>query len=40
VEVGHRSGTEAEILKGLDAGTTVVRHPSNQLSDGMRVRAK
>lgn len=40
VEVGHRSGTEAEILKGLDAGTPVVRHPSNQLADGMRLKAK
>ncbi len=37
VEAGHRSSSEAEILKGLDAGMTVILHPPNDLKDGARV---
>lgn len=40
VTVGHRNQEEAEILDGLGTGETVVRHPSNQLDDGMRVRVQ
>ncbi|MDE2344247.1 MAG: efflux RND transporter periplasmic adaptor subunit [Betaproteobacteria bacterium] len=38
VTVGLRSARDAEILSGLTAGSRVVRHPSNRLSDGVRVR--
>ncbi len=38
VQVGHRNAQEVEVLGGLDAGETVVRHPANQLDDGVRVR--
>ena len=34
VEVGRRSGLQAEILSGLDAGDAVVNHPSDTLTDG------
>jgi HlyD family secretion protein len=38
VEIGHRNALEAEILKGIDAGTEVIRHPSNEIEDGDRVK--
>jgi HlyD family secretion protein len=37
VEVGHRNASEAEILKGIELGTEVILHPSNDLKDGIRV---
>ena len=37
VEVGHRNSSEAEILKGLNAGLKVILHPPNDLKDGARV---
>ncbi len=39
VVVGHRTPFEAEIDSGLVVGDLVVRHPSDQLSDGVRVSA-
>jgi HlyD family secretion protein len=38
VELGHRTGAAAEILKGLTAGEVVVLFPSDQVEDGSRVR--
>ena len=38
VEIGHRNALEAEILKGIDAGAEVIRHPSNEIEDGNRVK--
>jgi HlyD family secretion protein len=40
VQVGHRNQTEAEILSGLADGDEVILHPSNQLTDDVRVRAE
>lgn len=40
VEIGHRNELEVEILKGLTEGEEVVLHPSNQLKDGMKVKAE
>jgi len=40
VQIGHRNQTEVEILAGLRVGERVILHPSNQLSDGVRVRAE
>jgi HlyD family secretion protein len=40
VQIGHRNQTEVEILGGLTAGELVILHPSNQLSDGVRVRSE
>jgi HlyD family secretion protein len=37
VDVGHRNASEAEIIKGLDAGARVILHPANDLKDGTRV---
>jgi len=39
VEIGHRNPLEVEIVKGLDAGETVILHPSDLLDDGVRVEA-
>lgn len=39
VQIGHRGALEVEVVKGLAAGEQVVRHPSNDLADGRRVRA-
>ncbi len=40
VETGLRNPVETEILQGLEAGATVVRHPPNALADGMRIVAR
>ena len=38
VELGHRTPFEVEILRGIDEGMTVIRDPSDRVSDGARVR--
>ena len=40
VELGRRSGFEAEILAGLSAGDRVIVHPSDQVADGVAVYAR
>jgi HlyD family secretion protein len=37
IELAHRGALEVEVVKGLQDGETVVRHPSNELADGRRV---
>lgn len=37
VRAGHDSGTEAQILEGLEPGDLVVRHPTDQVREGVRV---
>ncbi len=37
VEVGRRSGLDAEILSGLDTGDTVVVHPDDRVTESTRV---
>lgn len=37
VKIGQRGRTEAELLEGLTEGTTVIVHPSNELTEGARV---
>jgi HlyD family secretion protein len=37
VEVGQRTPFEAEIKSGLEEGAEVIIHPSNQISEGVRV---
>lgn len=39
VKVGQRNQDEAQILAGLNPGATVIRYPSNQISDGVRIVA-
>lgn len=40
VEVGQRNGLAAEIVTGLEEGETIVLHPGDGLSDGVRVEAR
>ncbi|MBI1396408.1 MAG: HlyD family efflux transporter periplasmic adaptor subunit [Betaproteobacteria bacterium] len=40
VAIGHRNGRDAEVTDGLAPGTVVVRYPTNDLADGVRVRAR
>jgi len=40
IQIGHRNQTEAEILSGINVGESVILHPSNQLGEGVRVRAQ
>lgn len=40
VEVGQRTGLEAQVLEGLREGDRVVTHPPEALEDGGRVRAR
>jgi len=37
VDAGQRNALEVEITKGLEEGTEVILHPSNDLKDGARV---
>jgi HlyD family secretion protein len=39
VEIGRRTGRDAEVAGGLSQGTTVVVHPPDSLADGARVAA-
>ncbi|HEX9611761.1 MAG TPA: efflux RND transporter periplasmic adaptor subunit [Gemmatimonadales bacterium] len=38
VDLGHRNAFEAEIAGGLVEGAVVIRHPSDRVSEGTRVR--
>ncbi|MBI4527034.1 MAG: efflux RND transporter periplasmic adaptor subunit [Deltaproteobacteria bacterium] len=38
VQIGHRGALEAEIVAGLKKGDAVIRHPSNDIADGTRVK--
>ncbi len=40
VTVGRRNDHEAEILSGLEAGERVIIHPGNNVTDGVRVKAR
>lgn len=40
VKIGHRNVQEAEVLEGLTPGETVIRHPANQIEEGVRVEMK
>lgn len=40
IQIGHRNQIEAEILAGISAGEQVILHPSNELREGVRVRAE
>jgi len=37
VKIGQRNAQEAEMLEGLAPGEVVIRHPANQIEDGVRV---
>jgi HlyD family secretion protein len=37
VEVGHLATFDAEIVRGLEVGETVILHPSDRVEDGGRV---
>lgn len=37
VKIGQRNAQDAEVLEGLQAGDVVIRHPSNQVEDGIKV---
>ncbi|MET0051531.1 MAG: HlyD family efflux transporter periplasmic adaptor subunit [Candidatus Thiodiazotropha sp.] len=37
IKIGRRTGLEAEILEGLEAGLRVVIHPSEQIADGVLI---
>jgi len=37
VEIGHRNARSAEVLSGLSRGDKVVLHPSDRISDGVRI---
>lgn len=40
VKIGQRNAQEAEVLDGLALGETVIRHPANQLDEGVRVKSE
>ena len=40
VEVGQRSGLEAEILEGVTAGERIIVYPSDAIRDGVKVAAR
>jgi len=40
VAIGHMNDELAEVLDGLEPGTSVVLHPSDKLADGVPVEAR
>jgi HlyD family secretion protein len=40
IRIGQRGALEAEVLDGLRARERVIRHPSNDIADGRRVKAQ
>ncbi|MBX3246304.1 MAG: HlyD family efflux transporter periplasmic adaptor subunit [Myxococcales bacterium] len=40
VQIGRRNGFEAQILEGLREGEAIIVHPSDQLTEGTRVRVR
>jgi HlyD family secretion protein len=40
VEIGQRAGLRTQVLSGLEAGTQVITHPDDRLSDGARVKPR
>lgn len=40
IEVGHRNLAEAEVTAGVAAGQRVIRYPSNDLSEGSKIRIR
>jgi HlyD family secretion protein len=40
VQVGQRSGLEAEITTGLATGERIIVYPSDAVTDGVKVRAR
>lgn len=40
VKVGHRNGLIAEIMEGLSEKDTVISHPDDRVSDGVRVKPR
>jgi len=40
VEIGQRSGLEAEVLNGLTAGERIVVYPSDAIADGVKIAAR
>ncbi len=40
IEIDHGSGREAEVLDGLTEGTSVILHPGDRISDGVRVLSR
>jgi len=40
VQVGHRTGLQAQVTSGLQAGDSVISHPDDRVRDGVRVIAR
>jgi HlyD family secretion protein len=40
VKISHRNAQEAEVLEGLAPGEIVIRHPANQIDEGIRVKVE
>lgn len=40
VTLGHQNGQEAEVVSGVDAGTTVILHPGDAIVDGVKVEPR
>ena len=40
IELGHRGRLDVELASGLAAGATVIRHPTDRISDGIAVDAR
>ena len=40
VEIGQRSGLEAEVLSGVEAGQRIIVYPSDSIADGIKVQAR
>jgi HlyD family secretion protein len=37
IKIDHGNGREAEVLDGLEVGETVILHPGDRISSGVRI---
>jgi HlyD family secretion protein len=40
IEIGHRGRLDVELVSGLAPGATVILHPTDQIADGIAIRAR
>lgn len=40
VEIGHRNSLEAEVRSGIDEGTRIIVHPSDEVAEGIEVEER
>ncbi len=40
IKTGHQSGLQTEVLSGIDKGAVVIKHPDDEIDDGVKVKLR